>query len=104
MSYWVFLFVFRLDPDVQSSIAWSSHLDPIFSNNLERDSALSWQYFGSSEGFLRRFPGTMTGTPGDLKDQIHDFRTENWFIQASSSPKDIVRFFLTNNIFSWILF
>lgn len=82
------------DPDVQSSIAWSSHLDPIFSNNLERDAALSWQYFGSSEGFLRRFPGTMVGGPqSDSKDQhkIHDFRTENWFIQASSSPKDIVR-------------
>lgn len=35
----------------------------------------------------------MTGAQSDSKDQqrIHDFRTENWFIQASSSPKDIVR-------------
>lgn len=82
--------MFCIDPEVQSSIAWSSHLDPIFANNLERDSALSWQYFGSSTGFLRRFPGTQI--TDDLKDahSIHDFRTENWFIQAASSPKDIV--------------
>lgn len=46
------------EPEVRSAIRWSSHLDPLFANNLERDPALSWQYFGSSTGFLRRFPGT----------------------------------------------
>lgn len=39
----VFITFYHLDPDLQSQIAWSSHLDPLFSNNLERDSALSWQ-------------------------------------------------------------
>lgn len=71
---------------MQSSVAWSAHLDPIFANNLERDAALSWQYFGSTTGFVRRFPGT----PSEKKP-INDFRTQDWFIQAASSPKDIVR-------------
>ncbi|XP_059617030.1 voltage-dependent calcium channel subunit alpha-2/delta-3 isoform X2 [Phlebotomus argentipes] len=78
------------DADVQASIAWSSHLDPLFANNMERDPALSWQYFGSSKGFLRRFPGTAWPPDGQKMDKdINDFRTENWFVQAASSPKDI---------------
>lgn len=79
------------EPDVRSSIAWSQHLDPIFANNLERDAALSWQYFGSSTGFLRRFPGTQWPHAGATDNKpINDFRIEDWFIQAASSPKDIV--------------
>ncbi|XP_037043821.1 voltage-dependent calcium channel subunit alpha-2/delta-4 isoform X2 [Bradysia coprophila] len=76
------------DPDYQSQIAWSSHLDPLFSNNLERDSALSWQYYGSSRGFMRRFPSIHE--PLNNEKSTHDFRTEDWFIQAASSPKDIM--------------
>lgn len=45
------------DPEVQNQIAWSEHLDPLFVNNYESDPGLSWQYFGSSSGFLRRYPG-----------------------------------------------
>lgn len=82
---------FSTEPEVRSSIAWSQHLDPIFANNLERDAALSWQYFGSSTGFLRRFPGTQWPHAGATDNKpINDFRIEDWFIQAASSPKDIV--------------
>lgn len=82
----------RTESDVRSSIAWTQHLDPIFANNLERDAALSWQYFGSSTGFLRRFPGTQWPHTAATDNQpINDFRIEDWFIQAASSPKDIVR-------------
>lgn len=80
------------DPDYQSAIAWSTHLDPLFTNNLERDAALSWQYFGSSSGFMRRYPAT--GWPLENAQEarpLHDFRTDDWFVQAASSPKDIVR-------------
>lgn len=80
------------DPDYQSAVSWSSHLDPLFTNNLERDAALSWQYFGSSSGFLRRYPAT--GWPLENAHDalsLHDFRTDDWFVQAASSPKDIVR-------------
>ncbi|XP_017472121.1 PREDICTED: voltage-dependent calcium channel subunit alpha-2/delta-4 isoform X2 [Rhagoletis zephyria] len=79
------------DGDVKAALQWSAHLDPLFQNNLERDPALSWQYFGSSTGFLRRFPGTAWPPEGSKgSKQIHDFRTQNWFVQAASSPKDIM--------------
>lgn len=79
------------DGDVKAALQWSAHLDPLFQNNLERDPALSWQYFGSTSGFLRRFPGTAWPPEGSKgSKQIHDFRTHNWFVQAASSPKDIV--------------
>ncbi|XP_049277922.1 voltage-dependent calcium channel subunit alpha-2/delta-4 isoform X1 [Anopheles funestus] len=79
------------DPETQSAIKWSSHLDPLFANNIERDSALSWQYFGSSTGFLRRFPGTAWPPETSYgSKEINDFRSEDWFIQAASSPKDVI--------------
>ncbi|EDW51852.1 GM14254 [Drosophila sechellia] len=79
------------EPDVKSALQWSGHLDPLFQNNLEQDPALSWQYFGSSTGFLRRFPGTAWPPEGSKGSKlIHDFRTHNWFVQAASSPKDIM--------------
>lgn len=60
---------------------------------MERDAGLSWQYFGATNGFLRRFPGTQWPTGGaSEKKSINDFRTQDWFIQAASSPKDIVSF------------
>lgn len=81
----------ELDPETQSAISWSSHLDPLFANNLEKDSALSWQYFGSRSGFLRRFPGTAWPPEGSRGNrEIEDFRVSDWFIQAASSPKDII--------------
>lgn len=78
------------DDEIKKAIQWSAHLDPIFANNLERDPSISWQYFGSSSGFLRRYPGAHWPPEGS-KTKINDFRTEDWFIQAASSPKDIVR-------------
>lgn len=83
--------IFLLESEIQQAIMWSSHLDPLFANNLERDPALSWQYFGSSTGFLRRFPGTAWPAEGHRGNKdITDFRSLDWFIQAASSPKDIV--------------
>lgn len=87
------------DPDYQSAISWSAHLDPLFTNNLEGDAALSWQYFGSSSGFLRRYPGT--GWPLEQAREsrpVHDFRTDDWFVQAASSPKDIVSGILQHQV------
>lgn len=49
--------LFFLDPLVVNALRWSEHLDPVFVNNYEVDPTLSWQFYGSSTGFLRRFPG-----------------------------------------------
>lgn len=43
--------------DVASGIQWSEYLDLLFVNNYESDPTLSWQYYGATTGFLRRFPG-----------------------------------------------
>ncbi|XP_072936977.1 voltage-dependent calcium channel subunit alpha-2/delta-3 [Epargyreus clarus] len=81
------------DEKVQNQIAWSEHLDPLFVNNYEIDPSLSWQYYASSTGFMRRYPA-MSWPPEDgyshhARD-FYDFRSSNWFVEAATSPKDLV--------------
>jgi voltage-dependent calcium channel alpha-2/delta-4 len=45
--------------EAESAVAWSELLEPLFVNNYESDPALSWQYFGSSAGFTRLYPGNL---------------------------------------------
>lgn len=52
--------IFLTDGEVQNQIAWSEHLDPLFVNNYEIDPSLSWQYYASSSGFMRRYPGKIS--------------------------------------------
>uniref|UniRef100_A0A8D8RY65 Voltage-dependent calcium channel subunit alpha-2/delta-3 n=1 Tax=Cacopsylla melanoneura TaxID=428564 RepID=A0A8D8RY65_9HEMI len=79
------------DPDekVLNALKWSEHLDPVFLNNYETDPSLSWQYFGSTLGFLRRYPAMKWPVDGSSQD-LHDFRSAAWFVEAATSPKDIV--------------
>lgn len=39
---------------------WTTELDKVFKLNAESDPTLKWQYFGSSTGFFRYYPGTFT--------------------------------------------
>lgn len=88
--------------EVKNALQWSSHLDPLFQSNLERDPGLSWQYFGSTTGFLRRFPGTAWPPEGSKGSrEIYDFRLQQWFVQASSSPKDFIILLDTSSSISW---
>ncbi|RZF45628.1 hypothetical protein LSTR_LSTR010579 [Laodelphax striatellus] len=75
---------------VVNALRWSEHLDPVFVNNYEMDPTLSWQFFGSSTGFLRRFPGMKWPTDEvAITKDLHDFRTSSWFVGAATSPKDV---------------
>merc|ERR1719270_1923643 len=81
--------VFDGEAKVINSIDWSRKLDEIFKDNYERDPSLSWQYFGSSTGFLRQFPA-MKWLLDEEDPDMYDARMRDWYIKAAASPKDIV--------------
>ncbi|XP_012150257.1 voltage-dependent calcium channel subunit straightjacket isoform X2 [Megachile rotundata] len=79
--------VYERASNVVRAIKWSEELDKTFINNYEQDPSLSWQYFGSATGFMRQYPATnWFMEPVDL----FDCRTRSWYIEAASSPKDIL--------------
>lgn len=90
---------------VISGIIWSEELDKTFKDNYKQDPTLSWQYFGSSTGFMRQFPGENRSYFLEVLDfeivfaamiwsqdpvDLFDCRTRSWYIEAASSPKDVV--------------
>ena len=42
---------------IRNTIKWTSGLDPYFKENYDKDRTLLWQYFGSSDGVYRIYPG-----------------------------------------------
>lgn len=82
-----FDYIFDAADEVLKAIQWSEKLDNIFLNNYQKDPTLSWQFFGSTTGFMRQFPAAKWKyEPVDL----YDCRLRSWFIEAATSPKDIV--------------
>uniref|UniRef100_A0A674IXI4 Calcium voltage-gated channel auxiliary subunit alpha2delta 4 n=1 Tax=Terrapene triunguis TaxID=2587831 RepID=A0A674IXI4_9SAUR len=49
--------VYNKDPGILNGVYMSEALNPIFVDNFQRDPTLTWQYFGSSTGFFRLYPG-----------------------------------------------
>ncbi|XP_075066834.1 voltage-dependent calcium channel subunit alpha-2/delta-4 isoform X3 [Mixophyes fleayi] len=81
--------VYNKDPDILNGVYMSEALNPIFVDNFQRDPTLTWQYFGSSTGFFRLYPGIKW--VADENGVISfDCRNRGWYIQAATSPKDIV--------------
>uniref|UniRef100_A0A8D2N9G6 Calcium voltage-gated channel auxiliary subunit alpha2delta 4 n=1 Tax=Zonotrichia albicollis TaxID=44394 RepID=A0A8D2N9G6_ZONAL len=72
--------VYNKDPAILNGVYMSEALNPIFVDNFERDPTLTWQYFGSSTGFFRLYPGKTVEMGFAL----------SVYIQAATSPKDIV--------------
>lgn len=64
-----FLFFFSADPDILNGVYMSEALNPVFVDNFERDPTLTWQYFGSSTGFFRLYPGKSTAISPSLSAQ-----------------------------------
>lgn len=59
-NQYVYVIHVILAPDVIKGIHWSEGLDTHFINNYQSDPTLSWQYFGSSTGFMRHYPGAIS--------------------------------------------
>lgn len=79
--------VYDWAPEVIKGIHWSEGLDTHFLNNYQSDPTLSWQYFGSSTGFMRHYPALKwRADPVD----IYDCRTRAWYMEAAASPKDVI--------------
>lgn len=79
--------VYERASNVIRAIKWSEQLDRTFINNYEQDPSLSWQYFGSATGFMRQYPAmNWFMEPVDL----FDCRTRSWYIEAATSPKDVL--------------
>ncbi|XP_076152344.1 voltage-dependent calcium channel subunit alpha-2/delta-4 [Alosa pseudoharengus] len=81
--------VYNKDPDILNGVYMSEALNDIFISNFEKDPTLTWQYFGSSTGFFRLYPG-IRWTPDENGVVTFDARNRNWYIQAATSPKDII--------------
>uniref|UniRef100_A0A665TIA5 Calcium channel, voltage-dependent, alpha 2/delta subunit 4b n=1 Tax=Echeneis naucrates TaxID=173247 RepID=A0A665TIA5_ECHNA len=49
--------VYNKDPNILNAIYNSEALNDVFISNFQKDPTLTWQYFGSSTGFFRIYPG-----------------------------------------------
>uniref|UniRef100_A0A3B4GVJ8 Voltage-dependent calcium channel subunit alpha-2/delta-4-like n=1 Tax=Pundamilia nyererei TaxID=303518 RepID=A0A3B4GVJ8_9CICH len=81
--------VYNRDPDILNGVYMSEALNDVFADNFQEDPTLTWQYFGSSTGFFRLYPG-IQWTPDENGVVTFDCRNRNWYIQAATSPKDVV--------------
>ncbi|KAG8191045.1 hypothetical protein JTE90_029487 [Oedothorax gibbosus] len=80
--------VYDQSPDVLNAIKWSEELNNVFRNNINYDSSLIYQFFGSSTGFLRLYPAIKWRAP--TGPDMYDCRMRPWYIQGAASAKDIV--------------
>ncbi|XP_056223466.1 voltage-dependent calcium channel subunit alpha-2/delta-4 isoform X2 [Seriola aureovittata] len=81
--------VYNRDPDILNGAYMSEALNDVFIDNFQKDPTLTWQYFGSSTGFFRLYPG-IQWIPDENGVVTFDCRNRNWYIQAATSPKDVV--------------
>ncbi|XP_060872054.1 voltage-dependent calcium channel subunit alpha-2/delta-3 isoform X2 [Metopolophium dirhodum] len=71
---------------VQKPLQWSEKMDEVFLQNYRSDPSLSWQYFGSTAGFMRHYPAIRWSA----KPSVFDTRLRPWYIQAATCSKDVV--------------
>ncbi|CAK6961404.1 voltage-dependent calcium channel subunit alpha-2/delta-4 isoform X2 [Scomber scombrus] len=81
--------VYNKDTDILNGAYMSEALNDVFIDNFKKDPTLTWQYFGSSTGFFRLYPG-IQWIPDENGVVTFDCRNRNWYIQAATSPKDVV--------------
>ncbi|KAK7495559.1 hypothetical protein BaRGS_00013257 [Batillaria attramentaria] len=74
---------------ILNGVQWTENLTQQFIKNSKVDPTLTWQYFCSSDGFFRVYPG-MQWPRDPEKVDIFDCRMRKWYIQAASTPKNII--------------
>uniref|UniRef100_A0A8C8SEU9 Calcium voltage-gated channel auxiliary subunit alpha2delta 4 n=1 Tax=Pelusios castaneus TaxID=367368 RepID=A0A8C8SEU9_9SAUR len=68
--------VYNKDPAILNGVYMSEALNPIFVDNFQRDPTLTWQYFGSSTGFFRLYPGKDTQTFPHFKQLVDELQAK----------------------------
>ncbi|KPI95038.1 Voltage-dependent calcium channel subunit alpha-2/delta-4 [Papilio xuthus] len=82
--------IYFKEHEALKAILWSKDLNDIFINNYKSDPSLSWQYFGSSSGIMRFYPGM----PWNMeKIDTYDCRVQSWYIEAATCSKDVIILF-----------
>ncbi|XP_064422513.1 voltage-dependent calcium channel subunit alpha-2/delta-3 [Latimeria chalumnae] len=81
--------MYNKDSAIVNGVYWSEALNKVFVDNFDRDPSLIWQYFGSAKGFFRQYPG-IKWEPDENGVIAFDCRNRKWYIQAATSPKDVV--------------
>ncbi len=80
--------VYKQDININMTAYWSEALDAQFKKNYDGDNELFWQYFCSSHGLLRRYPGALWTVPH--REDFFDCRLQSWYVMAAASPKDVI--------------
>ncbi|XP_070196192.1 voltage-dependent calcium channel subunit alpha-2/delta-2-like [Littorina saxatilis] len=80
----------REHQSVINTVHFTKGLEKVFIENAETDALLRWQYFGSTTGVTRLYPGRewSTNFAGFYND--YDPRVRPWYIAATSGPKDVI--------------
>ncbi|XP_041357381.1 VWFA and cache domain-containing protein 1-like [Gigantopelta aegis] len=80
----------RDDKAVIDSIIYTTKLEEVFHQNAAEDPLMRWQYFGTTIGITRLFPGRKWSInfAGFYND--YDPRLRPWYIAATSGPKDVI--------------
>ncbi|XP_071477276.1 voltage-dependent calcium channel subunit alpha-2/delta-1-like isoform X2 [Diadema antillarum] len=82
--------IYKGDKVILNGIQATEDVDSVFLENFEEDPQLLWQYFGSADGFYRSYPAKEWVSAGDQDKDQYDVRRRGWYIQATSSPKDVM--------------
>ena len=80
--------VYKQDITINMTAYWTEALNKQFKDNYDKDNELFWQYFCSSHGLLRRYPGALWTVPH--REDFFDCRLQSWYIMAAASPKDVL--------------
>uniref|UniRef100_H3C4S1 Calcium voltage-gated channel auxiliary subunit alpha2delta 4 n=1 Tax=Tetraodon nigroviridis TaxID=99883 RepID=H3C4S1_TETNG len=80
--------VYNKDPIILNAIYNTEALNDVFISNFLKDPTLTWQYFGSSTGFFRIYPG-IKWTPDPNGVVVFDCRNRNWCIKAIFCISDL---------------
>ncbi|CAH8520115.1 unnamed protein product [Dicrocoelium dendriticum] len=83
--------VYDLSNALMAVGGWTASLDSVFKENTVLDPTVKWQYFGSSTGFFRFYPGAMWEIQLDEpRLDFFDCRSQPWYLAASSYPKEMI--------------